>query len=279
MQKLKKLMALALMCVIFSMAGAGDANAIRVSLKRIIFQGPLRSEILTIINNTSEAQTYRLGWRKYKMDERESLKALDDDKDVGDILWADKMLRFAPRRVSIPAGSSQQIRILLRRPSDIQEAEYRSHLWIVTETKPEKFDLATADDNNQAIRLSVQPAISLPIFVRHGDLSATANISDAKLSKNAKGLNVSFTLNRTGTSSLYGDLDITCTDGGKNIVLRQVRGISVYTEINKRYLDFDIPLSAETTQSCQNVGIEYRSDPNDPKLKGMTLAKASVSIN
>lgn len=278
MQQLKRLIALALICVTLCVVGANDANAIRVSLKRIIFEGPIRSEILTLINNTSEAQTYRLGWRKYKMDEHNSLGALDDEKDVGDILWADKMLRFAPRRVSIPAGSSQQIRILLRRPADIQEAEYRSHLWIVTESQPEKFSLDT-NDGSQSIRLAVQPAISLPIFVRHGDVSATSNISDAKLSKNAKGLNVSFTLHRTGTSSLYGDIDFTCADGGKNVILRQVRGISIYTEIDKRYLDFDLPLSPETVQSCQNVSIEYRSDPNDSKHKGATLAKTSTSIN
>lgn len=276
MNAFNKIIILTFLCATFFMLSVKDAGAVRVSLKRIIFEGPVRSEILTLINNTGEAQTYRLGWKKYKMGERNSLRALADDKDDGSVLWADKMLRFAPRRVTIPAGGSQQIRLLLRRPADIQEAEYRSHLWIVTETKPDKFDVQ-AKRGEQMIKLAVQPAISLPVFVRHGELNATASIDSAKLTKTAKGLNVSFTLNREGSSSVYGDFDFTCKDGARDTVLRQVRGISVYTEISKRYLDFDIPLN--DGQSCNNVGIEYRSDPADKQHRGATLATASVSLN
>jgi len=276
MNVLNKIIILTILCAAFLILNVSDAGAVRVSLKRIIFEGPVRSEILTLINNTGETQTYRLGWKKYKMSERNSLRALPEDKDDGSVLWADKMLRFAPRRVTIPAGSSQQIRLLLRRPSDIQEAEYRSHLWIVTETKPDKFDVQ-AKHGEQMIKLAVQPAISLPVFVRHGKLNATASISDTKLSKTPKGLKVNFTLNREGASSIYGDFDFVCKDGVQDAVLRQVRGISVYTEISKRYLDFDIPLNEG--ESCNNVAIEYRSDPSDRQHKGATLATASASLN
>ncbi len=275
MTALKRFVILAFMCATFFVFSAKDAGAVRVSLKRIIFEGSTRSEILTIINNTAETQTYRLGWRKYRMGERHSLKAVDDDADDGSILWADKMLRFAPRRVTIPAGGSQQVRLLLRRPADIQETEYRSHLWIVTETKPDRFNIEQ-DVDGQSIRLAVQPAISLPVFVRHGNLSATASIGSPKLVKTAEGLNVSFTLNRQGTSSIYGDFDFTCEDAGNNSVLKQVRGISVYTEIERRFLDFDIPLAQ--AQTCKNVGIEYRADPSDPDHKGATLATAAASL-
>ena len=275
MNTFKKMAVLSVLCAAFFVLSAKDANALRVSMKRIIFEGSSRSEILTIINNTNETQTYRLGWKKYKMSERNSLRAMKEGADDGGILWADKMLRFAPRRVTIPAGGSQQIRLLLRRPKDIQQAEYRSHLWIVTESKPEKFDIQ-AKHGEQMIKLAVQPGIALPIFVRHGELEGEANIADAKLSKVAGGLSVSFTLNRVGSTSVYGDFDFVCKDGSKNVVLKQVRGISVYTEINKRYLDFDIPLNEG--QTCNNMGIEYRSDPEDRQHKGATLATASVSL-
>ncbi|MCB1532181.1 MAG: hypothetical protein KDJ35_04850 [Alphaproteobacteria bacterium] len=258
---------------------AHDAYALRVSLKRVVFEGPKRSEILTIINNTGEEQTYRLGWRKYKMDEYKSLKAVDENGDDSGVLWADDMVRFAPRRVTIPAGGSQQIRLLLRRPSDLQTAEYRSHLWIVTETKPEKFDIQTDSKDGQAIKLAVQPAISLPVFVRNGALQASASISDAKLTRTGGGLKASFVLNREGNESIYGDFDFICTDSGQNKVLKQVRGISVYPEISKRYLDFDIGLGPETATSCNSVNILYRADPDDPEFKGKTLAQSTVTLS
>lgn len=257
---------------------ATDAHAIRVSLKRVVFEGSKRSEILTIINNTSEEQTYRLGWRKYRMDEEKSLRAIGEDEDASDILWAENMVRYAPRRITVAAGASQQIRLLLRRPSDMQEAEYRAHLWIVTESKPEEFDITTDLDDKQAIKLAVQPAISLPVFVRNGNLSASANISNTKVSRTNAGLTANFTLNRTGNSSIYGDFDFVCLDNDQNKVLKQVRGVSVYPEIEKRYLSFNLEFSPETAMNCNTLNIVYRADPDDPKFKGRTIAEKTAAV-
>ena len=173
-------------------------------------------------------------------------------------------------------GDSQQIRLLLRPPSDVQDAEYRAHLWIVSEGAPPKFT-AKSQDNKQEIRLAVQPAITLPVFVRYGALDASASISDAVLKKTGDGLNVTFTLNREGNRSIYGDFDFVCADGAQEVVLRQVRGIAVYMEIGRRFLNYDLPLSESGLSDCNNVKISYRSDPDDPQFEGKVLAEASVS--
>lgn len=254
------------------------AHAVRVSLKRIVFDSSKRSEILTIINNTSESQTYRLGWRKYRMDEGKTIRALGKDEVANDILWADEMIRFAPRRITVPAGASQQIRLLLRRPKDLQQAEYRAHLWIVSEVKPDAF---TADESQkkQSIRLAVQPSISLPIFVRNGDLNVEASITDAKIARNDKGLNVSFKLNRSGDRSIYGDFDFVCTDGGQENVIQQIRGIAVYREVTHRNLSFNLAktLSGQPV-TCSNLNIVYRADPNDPDFRGKLLAQSAAAL-
>lgn len=250
--------------------------AVRVSLKRVVFDGSKRSEILTIINNSAEDRTYRLGWRKFRMGTDAALKAIGENESANDILWADDMIRYAPRRVTIPAGGSQQVRLLFRRPAELQEAEYRSHLWIVSEAKPSSFD---ADPGNkQSVKLAVQPAISLPVFVRNGDLKAEVNITDAKLTRTDKGLNTTFTLNRTGTRSVYGDVEFVCTDQGQNTILHQVRGIAVYMEVQTRNMKFPIPMKTETAASCSNINIIYRSTPEDRDFKGDVMAQASASL-
>lgn len=255
-----------------------DANAVRISMKRVIFGDGKKSETITIINNTTEEKTYRLGWRKYVMDEKKSLRAVD-----GEIVqetffdWADNMVRYAPRRVKVAPGASQQIRLLFRRPANLEEKEYRSHLWIVTETKPEDFKKDSSATSGHSVKLAVQPAISLPIFVRNGDLTASASISEEALKQiSADKLNVSFVLNREGSRSLYGDFDFICTEN--QLVIHQVRGVSVYTEINKRYLDFDIPLETAEEKSCKGVSILYKSDPDDPDFKGKLLAQGSATL-
>ena len=263
---------------ILLMAGifANEAHAVRVSLQRVIFAGAKKSEVITIINNTAKEQTYRLGWKKFRMDEAKSLSSIDKGEQSDDILWAENMVRYAPRRITIPAGGSQQIRLMLRRPKEIQEAEYRAHLWIISEGKPPEFD-AKPDGKKQEIRLSVQPAISLPVFVRHGAMNAKASISDAVLKPGKDGLDISFSINREGNRSIYGDFDFACVDGGKETILRQARGIAVYLEIGRRLLSYDLPLGSETVNSCNTVKITFRSSPNDPQFKGAILAETTVS--
>lgn len=273
----KKLFLLALISCAFVFYTANEAGAVRVSLKRIVFEGNKRFEVLTIINNTPKSQTYRLGWRKYRMDEDKSLQAIGEDESDEGILWADDMVRFAPRRVTIPAGGSQQVRLLFRRAADMKEAEYRSHLWIVSEVKPDQFVLKQ-DNEKQAIRLSIQPALSLPVFVRNGNLTASAEISNAKLYNKDGTLHASFTLEREGTKSLYGDLELTCVDGGKEVVVRQIKGIAVYTEITKRNFDYDLSFDAVEINSCQNMKILFKADIEDPQLQGAVMAEADASL-
>ena len=262
----------------FVLIPLNEANAVRISMKRVIFSEGKKSETITIINNTTEEKTYRLGWRKYVMDEKKSLRAVDDDivkETFTD--WADDMVRYAPRRVVVAPGASQQIRLLFRRPANLEEKEYRSHLWIVTENKPNEFDKGEKPSQGHSVKLAVQPAISLPVFVRNGNLSATASISDtaAKILPDNK-LEVSFTLHREGNRSLYGDFDFICSDS--QLVMHQVRGVSIYTEISKRFLDFKIPLETAEEKSCKSISIIYKSDPNDSEYNGALLAQGNVNL-
>jgi P pilus assembly chaperone PapD len=254
------------------------AHALRISLQRVVFEGDHKSEILTIINNSDQSQTYRLGWRKYRMNETQPLQLIEDGQNSDDILSAENMVRFAPKRITVPAGGSQQVRLLFRPEADMKEAEYRAHLWIVTETRPAAFDAAQANPQGQSVLLAVQPAVSLPVFVRHGDLTASTTISDLKAGKTGNELSTSFTINREGNRSLYGDLDFICKSGGTDLVLYQVHGISVYTEVKRRVLDYKFPLDTPEKQACTNMEVVYRADPDDMLFKGDTLAQASVQF-
>lgn len=256
-----------------------EAQALRISMKRVVFEGPKRSDIITIMNNTANEQTYRLGWRHYRMDEEKSLVQVKDaDMNSVPIKWADDMIRFAPRRVTVPPGGSQQIRLLLRRPRDLAAGEYRSHLWVITETEAEKFEADQSQKSGkQSFRLTMQPALTLPIFVRSGDLKATASITDAHLTKTSDGGAVKFVLHRDGDRSLYGDLKVTCTGGKQEYVAHQIRGIAVYPEVNKRILDYEFTYTPEHAADCTQARIEYVADSDDLQYSGKVMAQAQVT--
>ena len=252
------------------------AYAVRVSLKRIVFDNSKRSEILTLINNTAEPKTYRLGWRKYKMTPEASLKIIEEGEDDSGVLWADDMIRYAPRRVTIPPGDRNKSACYCAVQKTFKTPNTDRIYGLFQKSKPEAFEADPANQA-QAIRLAVQPAISLPIFVRHGELTGAASISNAKLTRTAEGVNVAFNLNREGNRSIYGDFDFTCNAGGEELVLKQVRGIAVYTEVAARALDFDIPLAENRASNCSAIKITYRADPNDPDAIAQNIAEATAT--
>lgn len=272
---------LALGIVLASFFVASEAQALRISMKRVIFEGPKRSDIISIINNTSQEQTYRLGLKHYRMDERRSLVKLEgrDDPQASGIKWADDMIRYAPRRVTVPPGGSQQIRLLLRRPRDLADGEYRSHLWIITETEAESFEAdKPAAAGAQSFRLSMTPAITLPVLVRSGQMTIKSSITNAQLTDVGGGKHkVSFTVNREGNRSLYGDLRIVCAGGG-DYVASNKRGIAVYTELAKRDFSYEYEVPADKAAACRSVRIEYIADKDDAQYRGEVMAQAAASM-
>ncbi|MCB9989683.1 MAG: molecular chaperone [Rhodospirillales bacterium] len=270
----------AFLFVVIVAGAAMDAHAIRISMKRVVFTDKNRSEVITIINNTAEEQVYRLEWRRMRMTEDKSLKAVEKDDPADDIKWADDMIRFAPRRVTVPAGATQQIRLLLRKPKDLAPGEYRSHLWIMTESVPENFKADPMDmKEKQAIKLAMLPGISMPVFVRTGDLKASVSFSDVSAKATAEGAEVNFTLNRTGNRSTYGDLDFVCIGGGEEIVAHQVRGIAIYTDVERRIMKFKVEYPEASKGSCSKMHVTYRADEDDELFRGSVMAETDVTVS
>ena len=260
----------------------GEAQALKVTLKRAVFEGPRRTEVMTIINNTAEEQAYRLGWRQMRMTENQALVGVDDPADAADLKPVDALVRYAPRRIVIPPGGTQQVRLLLRKPADLPEGEYRSHFWIQPEAESVKFAPPTAEQEEAAktkpmVQIKMLTGITIPVIVRHGKMSVKGTITDARVSRDADGknMNVGFTLNREGNRSLYGDFKFICNG---NALAKQIRGIAVYTEVNKRFMNFSVPYPEGGAASCGTMKIEYTADEDDLDLKGATLAVAEATV-
>lgn len=261
---------------------APDAEALKVTLKRAVFEGPRRTEVLTIINNSAEEQAYRLGWRMMRMTENQSMVAVDDPAQATDLKPVDEMIRYAPRRIVIPPGGTQQVRLLLRKPKDLAEGEYRSHFWIQPEAESVKFEppseeMVEAAKTKPVVQIKMLTGITIPVIVRHGKLTVKSTMTDARVSRDGDGkhMNVGFTLNREGNRSVYGDLKFFCNG---NVLAKQVKGIAVYTEISKRFMNFSIPYPEGGAASCSQMKIEFIADEDDLDLKGVTLATAEVAV-
>jgi hypothetical protein len=141
--------------------------------------------------------------------------------------------------------------------------EYRSH--VLFNAVPELSQGTDVDQDPAAagqlsVKLIPVYGLSIPVIVRVGDLAATATITNPQLSAD----NVSITILRSGTRSLYGD--IIATDAAGN-VLGQVNGIAVFTPNEKRTVRFKLQKAAT------GITITYRERQEDG---GKTIAQARI---
>jgi len=257
------------------MSVAQDAHALRMTMKRVIFEGAKRTEILSIVNNTAKEQVFRLGWRVMRMTEDGSLGYVEEGESMEGLMLAQDMIRYSPRRVVLSPGSSQQIRLMLRRPKDLAKGEYRSHFWIQPEEEAVKF---TPDDSapkpkSPKVKITMLTGMTLPVFIRNGDLSVSVSITDAKVVSDAGRTKVAMTLNREGGRSTYGSMQFYCA--GSDEMLHEVKGIAVYTEVTKRRVAFKVPSPEKGgVAACSQVRIKYVAEGNDSQFKGAVMAEA-----
>lgn len=235
-------------------AAPGD---LLVSPVRVVFEGRTRVAEVTLVNKGDTKSNYRISFENRRMERDGQFEKIETPGE-GD-MFAEKLVRYAPRRVTLEPNAPQTLRLMLRKPSDLVDGEYRSHLHFAAvpdDAKENSIEDTASDSNTLSIRLTPIYGVTIPIIVRHGEVNAAAEIADLDFSKNSDGTaSLAMILKRTGNMSLYGDLHI-YVDGEEEPVASK-RGIAVYVPNQDRELTF--PLSAEVRQaiSGKNVRIEY----------------------
>lgn len=260
--------------------GLPEAHAIKLTLKRVIFEGSKRTEVLTLINDTAEEQVYRLSWRNMHMAPgKGGLTVIAPNEVIEGLSTADNLVIFAPRRIAIPPGGSQQVRLMLRKPKDLADGEYRSHLWIRPEAESVKFTPNPAANPNQpSVQIKMLAGLSFPVFVRQGKGDASGSITDVKFTQGDQKLRVDLVLHREGNRSLYGDFDFICTGGAEEKIVHQVRGVAVYIESAQRNLDFHFNVPKEGTGICKTLRVTYTADAKDTVFSGKKIAEATATL-
>lgn len=262
---------------------AQEAHSLRLILKRVVFEGPKRAEVLTLINATDKPQSYRLEWRHLVMKEEGGLDDVSVENLPPEVRPSKDFIRYAPRRVTLAPKSSQQVRMMLRLPADVEDGEYRSHLWIRREANVEKL---TANPNGDGearrkgkvnIGMKLLPGITIPVIVRKGNLTATANISNASARLEGNDVVVSFDVNREGGRSTYGDIDMFCNSGNNGYSLRSAKGVAVYAEINRKAFSYKIS-APEGEDRCRNLLIRYTQTDGYDGDPVRVLAEANISV-
>ena len=265
-----RLLALAVLAFTFNAARAD----LMLHPTRIVFDKSTRSAQVELINNGNEPATYRLRLVNRRMAETGEFTAVDTP--LPGELFAESMLRFSPRQVTVPPGGAQTVRLMLRKEADLADGEYRSHLQFdrieTPATTPASITPDAAAPKAIGIALTALVGASMPIIVRQGPLKARLTLSNLHLD----GQNLSLLFERSGDASVYGDLAVTFTpQGGAPVAVASMGGVAVYVPNPRRRAIVPLKLPAGMALQKGHLAVVYRERPDQG---GAVLARADVEL-
>lgn len=225
-----------------------------VAPTRVILDGRRGTEVILSNIGTEEA-TYRVELELRRMTPEGGLIDIEPD-DANQVERAAlDMIRYAPRRITLPPGQPQAVRLSARPGADLPDGEYRVHMAFRAIPRPVR--LTEEEQQERGVKLKLIPiyGVTIPIIVRHGQLEVSAALEQPRIERDGDRNELHLTVNRQGKASTYGDLQILRQGTGE--ILYAARGLAVYAEVQSR--EFSLPVGADELARLNGpVRVEYR---------------------
>ena len=220
---------------------------------QVVLQEKDRTTEIVLVNTSNETKTYRLRWEQ-----------LDQIDGVGGYVPVEEAVRkerldledfavFTPRQITLGPNEKQTIRLAVRRPADLPEGEYKTHLKfaIVPNVAPKEDDRKLSQ-NEIGIGAKVVASYSIPVVYRAGDYDTKITIGMPNISRNPKTSNIIIMLpmDRSGKHGAIGLINVYYTpEGGQETEIGALGNASLYSEIKHR--DFTIVTQEQNLQPGQ----------------------------
>ncbi|MEI7660828.1 MAG: hypothetical protein WCK34_01460 [Bacteroidota bacterium] len=258
MQIKKILVLFSLLAIFLQSMAQGD---LLITPTRVVFDGNKQKEELNLVNIGKDTAIYSISFLQFNMKEDGGFEAIEKT-DSGQ-MFADPYLRIFPRKVTLAPREPQVISLQCRRKPNMASGEYRSHLYFRAEkeVKPLGLDNSTSDSTQLKVQLIPIYGISIPIIIRTGAVNVGATLGDLALETRQDSLLfLKFNINRTGNISIYGDFTVEYIPvGGKSYEIGNVKGVGVYTNINKRVVSVKLHPRAAIALSGGKMVLKYTS--------------------
>ena len=218
-------------------APARAAGDLLVAPTRIILDGRRGTEI--ILNNIgSEEATYRISLELRRMSKIGRLVEVSPDDVNAKEMAVKKIIRYAPRRVTLPPDQPQSIRIGLTQMQDLPDGEYRAHM--LFRAIPKAASVTEARDVGNGVQIQLIPVygVTIPIIIRKGKLEAQAALANPRIQNDEHGVALKLDLSRQGNRSVFGEIRVTKPGLSTPVII--ARGIAIYPELDSRTVTLPI---------------------------------------
>lgn len=275
---MKRIILLSLILIsVLSFQSSAQGNLL-ITPMRVVFDGSKQNQEFNIVNIGKDSATYIISFLHYNMKEDGSCETIEKP-ELGK-MFADPYLRIYPRRVMLAPGEPQVIMIQYRRKADMLAGEYRSHLYFRAEKNNHPLDSIHSPKDTTQLSIQLTPiyGLSIPVIIRSNAGDVKTTLSDLKLDmKQGSSQDLELTINRTGNISTYGDIIIDYIPAqGKSSQISAIRGVGVYTDINKR--NMVIKLNITSGISLKNGKLKVRYISNNDIKKPVVYAVGELDV-
>ena len=230
------------------------AANLMVTPTRIVFEERTRTAQVTLINNGTEQGDFRISFINQNMTDNGQFEIVKAGEKG---LFANSMVRYSPRQITLASGQSQVIRLMLRKKRNMVDGEYRSHLLFQSIPKPSKSSIeSNINENPEGITVEIIPivGISIPVIIRHGKLQSELKLDNAHIIPGDEAnpvSSISVDMHRTGNQSVYGDFRaiFTPNNGDEPVIIAMANGVAVYA--TNAFRQFSVPIRAPSEISVK----------------------------
>jgi hypothetical protein len=265
----------------FALLAPGVAHAdLMLYPTRLIMTGNQRSAQVEIVNRGTGPETYRIAFVNRRMSETGEIVEAKEAQPGEQ--FADAMLVYTPRQVTLQPGQSQTVRVSVRKPAGLADGEYRTHLQfdrVADVTAASDLEsVAKPEPGQVAIQLQALIGASIPVIVRQGQTSATVRLDSLALvpASGDAGPGLSFVFHRDGNQSVYGDILATYSPPkGKAEEVGKVGGVAVYVPNATRTARIPLKLPEGMALRGGSIRLTYSERP---EAGGKLLAEATIAV-
>ncbi|MDP4985614.1 hypothetical protein [Pseudoalteromonas tunicata] len=193
------------------------AASITFSQYRILLDKNIQSSELTLRNTEANNAECLLDLAHFNFEINNNIVAQKSADTT--YMPANKLLRYSPRSVTIPAFGSQKVKISYRHRANLEPGEYVSF-----------FQIGCSEKNDNLVKgqpnIGAKINYNLPVQVRIGEATATSAFEVVSISPKGEGAQLVLKQTRQGNRSVVGDIKIIEKSSGD--VLGLVRNFSLY---------------------------------------------------
>lgn len=208
----------------------------------IIKAGEIRT--LQVCNPTDQTRSYKLYAVDKKMNDGGGLEDIPLPVNYPSSLK--KQLRIFPKRITLAPNECQEVQLQLKNTSQLPDGEFRSFLFFLplVSAKENNFDAPVAAKGTTP-NIVMRIGAAIPIFYRKNSHVDKAFINKVSLKQDSIGKHtLSLRLNREGSQSTYGVVQVKSKSKGESIMIAERHGNAIYPEAN--WKELSIPLRTDT---------------------------------